>query len=1468
MKKIFIVLGLLISSLTFGQVPAKHSNGVRMGVMTSEPAGGVESQIYYNGNENIYYYHNGSGFVPMTNTSDLYTGNAILEGSFYWLQDYDYYAEVSDYIIAGVRYQNVVIANPVTLTAAHATLDRFDVLVVNDVGTITAIAGVPAADPTIPDIDEDTQVLLGIILVTANTTAPIGILNELVYDENLQVVGGEWDTSSGANVTLDSSAEAESGSVSIFFNNASRGNYARFVNDVSFDGTQLSNLVFKIKLDNNPGQGQSIRMILYNSASPFFNTIVNMVDGDFGLDTSDLTNWQTIIIPGNVLGVSGSQYDTFEISNRRNGASFHIDNIITQEGTIPTAVVGDLQAVTDIGSVTTNNITLDGGSMIINELGSNSTPSYDSGLYVNKSYSESGVKVGSEFLVDKTDGAVGDYTYSGKFGLNHNSTTNTNLASGIYNKTEITGSGEANELIGFYNIVENETTGTNDPFIQYGIINNSLVKNTGGGTPTMDNVAGIISKTTIDNVNASVADGYGISTNFDLQTGTVDEAASLQVLGNQSGGSINGFNYIQIKDGGTPVTGNNWTYAINSEVAAPSFFSGDIEFKSDDFGTRSLFAGQLSIDFNTDEPWLYLHNNNTSYLNLEETFATMAITGGNATVFSLGSSLGARLDAPATSRGLYSNTYYGANYDDNTYVQKKYVDDNLLDLTRYVQGWEDEKLMHNLITVGKGVGKLRLTNGSSAIVGIDGVDFTNETNFDSPFYYYEATVVLPDGSYRYLQLDSASDSTNGIILDINQDIGYGTSLGANWLEATGDYEYYPYFISKGTNSELSIISGYNTVADEIINSLVIGSSHDIDGGYNSVIAGNNKDLNAVGSSFIGGLGFKNTSNVLHSLILTNSVIAETDDNFNGTIIVGSNHTFPNVNDNIVDSFIFGQSHEIKEQHVFSFGSSNILEGVNSTAIGIGLNSPSYAEISLGHYNTDYVANSTSTINTTDRLFSIGNGTNIVASDALNVWKDGTIDIPSYGSGTNTGTATYSLAVDASGNVIEEGLAQTLNLGTDGQIPYMNGTIDFTYSNRLRFTGSFLDLGEFNTVAGGLRLYGSSSNAGGNIQVYTGDNVNTNTQFYQIGTNSTEDFSIRSSSNRDVFTYDHSEDDVILGDTNSGIKASSYGSGTNTGTATYNLAVDVNGNIIEESLSTGIGGSISDNQVAFGASTAGEIEGNNNFTHNGTGAVAIGNADTVKGGLNLYGSNIIGGALYIYNSGSSDTVEDRYSVYTNSGDFVITADTGGDFLYYDDSSQDLTLGGTQELIIDGSDVHLKTDTANAAFYVSTVDETDGGYLEAAGFGIYSDNKAIDMNVGSNPEIIFTGTNSNSIDLQAPTTPQAAFTINIPDKVADTYELALVKKVLDDTSTSLTLDLDDANEIVTLNNASAVSLTIPANSSVAFPIGTEIVLINKGAGTVTISITTDTLNHNIGGLTMAQYDKRTLTKITATSWILGY
>ncbi len=89
----------------------------------------------------------------------------------------------------------------------------------------------------------------------------------------------------------------------------------------------------------------------------------------------------------------------------------------------------------------------------------------------------------------------------------------------------------------------------------------------------------------------------------------------------------------------------------------------------------------------------------------------------------------------------------------------------------------------------------------------------------------------------------------------------------------------------------------------------------------------------------------------------------------------------------------------------------------------------------------------------------------------------------------------------------------------------------------------------------------------------------------------------------------------------------------------------------------------------------------------------------------------------------------------------------------------------------------------------------------------------------------------------------------------------------TGTTYELVLGDAGKLITLSNGSAITLTIPANVSVAFPIGVVIDLLQLGAGQVTVEITTDTMNSS-GSKTKltGQYSAAALVKITATVWVL--
>lgn len=61
---------------------------------------------------------------------------------------------------------------------------------------------------------------------------------------------------------------------------------------------------------------------------------------------------------------------------------------------------------------------------------------------------------------------------------------------------------------------------------------------------------------------------------------------------------------------------------------------------------------------------------------------------------------------------------------------------------------------------------------------------------------------------------------------------------------------------------------------------------------------------------------------------------------------------------------------------------------------------------------------------------------------------------------------------------------------------------------------------------------------------------------------------------------------------------------------------------------------------------------------------------------------------------------------------------------------------------------------------------------------------------------------------------------------------VPLVDEETGTSYTLDISDSDSVKQFTNASTITVTVPPNSSVAFPIGTFIEIWQGGAGTVTL------------------------------------
>lgn len=90
----------------------------------------------------------------------------------------------------------------------------------------------------------------------------------------------------------------------------------------------------------------------------------------------------------------------------------------------------------------------------------------------------------------------------------------------------------------------------------------------------------------------------------------------------------------------------------------------------------------------------------------------------------------------------------------------------------------------------------------------------------------------------------------------------------------------------------------------------------------------------------------------------------------------------------------------------------------------------------------------------------------------------------------------------------------------------------------------------------------------------------------------------------------------------------------------------------------------------------------------------------------------------------------------------------------------------------------------------------------------------------------------------------------------------------TGTTYTLALTDANNtVVELSNTSTITVTVPTNTSVAFPIGAQVQLLQTNTGQVTVAgASTVTVNGTPGLKLRTQWSFATLIKRDTNSWVL--
>jgi hypothetical protein len=176
--------------------------------------------------------------------------------------------------------------------------------------------------------------------------------------------------------------------------------------------------------------------------------------------------------------------------------------------------------------------------------------------------------------------------------------------------------------------------------------------------------------------------------------------------------------------------------------------------------------------------------------------------------------------------------------------------------------------------------------------------------------------------------------------------------------------------------------------------------------------------------------------------------------------------------------------------------------------------------------------------------------------------------------------------------------------------------------------------------------------------------------------------------------------------------------------------------------------------------------------------------------------------------------------------------------------------------------LATSTAgniivyNASGVPTSVTETGDVTISDTGVTAITANSIVNADINTAAAITYSKLSLANTIVNADIATTAAIGL---DKLADVATNA-------NTATAYTLVLADKNKVVELNNAAAIALTVPADNTVAYATGTQITLLQTGAGQVTIAGAAGCTVNATPGLKMrAQWSSVTLLKRAANTWV---
>jgi hypothetical protein len=545
---------------------------------------------------------------------------------------------------------------------------------------------------------------------------------------------------------------------------------------------------------------------------------------------------------------------------------------------------------------------------------------------------------------------------------------------------------------------------------------------------------------------ASTAMGYKSEASgvFSLATGseTLASGSSSTALGYKSQATENG------------------SLATGSETLASGSSSTAMGYKSTASGFTSLATGSETIASGSSSTALGYKSDASGYTSLASGSETVA-SGSSSTSFGY-KTQAIQSNAFATGSETISDGVNSASF-----------------------GYKTQAVQSNAFAIGS----------ETLADGVNAVAFGNTTQATQSNAFASGSATIASGFNSAAFGNTTQATQSDAFATGNETLASGfTSTAMGYKTQATDSSTFAIGSETVASGSSSTAMGYKTVASGV-NSLATGSETLASGssstamGYKSEASGGfslatGSETLASGSSSAA-MGYKSQATGFFSLATGSETLASGSSSTamgykskatgfyslatgNETLASESSSTAMGYKSKATGIYSLAAGNETLASGPSSFALGNISKarGSNSVALGIGINANSFSEIAIGSFNTNPTAIDSTSFNVADRLFVIGNGTDVnTLSDAVVVLKNGDTTINGI---LNAGGITYPNTDGTAGQVLTTNGTGTLSFssipspdlatGVTGVLPLANGGTGSATQN-------FVDLTTAQTIAG-------------------------------------------------------------------------------------------------------------------------------------------------------------------------------------------------------------------------------------------------------------------------------------------------------------------------------------------------------------------------------------------------------------------